>query len=790
MRSLIISEKSNAAARIAIILSDGKQKKKSVNGIPVFEFERDGEEMTVVGLRGHILQLDYPKEMRDWEKTDPRDLVRAEPIKKVTATRLINVLKDISKESDDIIMATDYDREGELIGLEAIRLLDSRPSSVRRARFSALTKGEIESAFEELTVPDRNLADSAETRQIIDLAWGAALTRLISLSSGQTGHNFLSVGRVQSPTLSLIVDRHLEIESFVPEPYWLISARFKKDDGFVANHVDNPFKERERADAVMERIKTSESGEVSLYEVKEKDEYPPPPFNTTMMLAEANKMEIPPARAMKVAEDLYTDGFISYPRTDNTVYPRSLSLKFILEKLKESEFKKEAEEILAQERIRPSRGRTQTTDHPPVHPVAPATKKKLKGDRWALYELVTRRFLATVAPSARAETIDCEMLVEGEKFESKGYRILDPGWRRYYTYWRVREVLIPPLEVGEIVDLASIDVEERMTEPPSRYSQGTLIQKMERLGLGTKSTRHDIIQKLYDRKYMEGSNLIPTSSGIAVIKSLEKHASKITESEMTATLEQDMERIAEGETTLDDVVRESQEMLLEVVETMQEHSEDIGSEIRQALQEQRYVGECPKCGGELRVIRLRRGTFIGCSNYPDCRNAFPFPKSAKVETTEDKCEVCGLPVLRVIRKGQPVSMQCIDPKCESNIERTTVGTCSDCGKDLRILISRNGKRFVGCSGYPDCTRTYPLYQRGTINILGETCPDCGAPVIEIRNGRRTNRMCINPDCPSKEKKNSPKKKTATKKDSGTKKTRAKSKSGTKKRPPDEKEKDQ
>jgi len=748
MRSLVISEKSNAAARISIILSDGKQRKRSMQGIPVYEFEKDDTEYSVVGLRGHIVHLDYPKEMRDWGKTDPIELVMTEPIKKVTAGRLINVLKDLAEKSDEIIMATDYDREGELIGLEVIRMLDVKPDSIKRARFSALTKQEIENAFQELTTPDEKLADSAETRQIIDLSWGASLTRLISLASGQTGHSFLSVGRVQSPTLGLLVDRHLEIENFVPEPYWLIDAKFKKKKQFQGSHVDNPFRERPIADEIMDRIRTGEMGNVVHYDVKETNEYPPPPFSTTMFLAEANKIGLPPARAMKIAEDLYTDGFISYPRTDNTVYPRSLSLRYILEKLKDSDFKREAEEILSQERIRASRGRTQTTDHPPIHPVGAATRKRLKGDRWALYELVTRRFLATVAPSARAEVTNCEMEVKGERFESNGYRILFPGWRKYYIYWKVREVELPQLEVGEEVDLTSIDMEERMTQPPSMYTQGTLIQKMERLGLGTKSTRHEIIQKLYDRKYVEGAGMVPTSSGIAVVKSLEKHANKITESEMTAALEQDMEKITEGKNTLEDVVKESRDMLLEVVSAMQEHREEIGAEIKQALQEQRYVGECPRCGGDLRVIRSRKGTFIGCSNYPDCQNSFPLPKFAKVETTDEKCEVCGLPKLRVIRKGQPASLQCIDPKCETNLKRITVGRCPDCGKDLRILVSRNGKRFVGCSGYPDCRRTYPLFQRGKIIILGKECPECGAPVIEIRNGRRTTHMCINPECPS------------------------------------------
>lgn len=748
MRSLIISEKSNAAARIASILSNGNQRKHSIQGIPVFQFERGDIEYDVVGLRGHIVELDYPKEMRDWRRTDPKELVLAETVKKVTAGRLINVLKELADGSDEIIMATDFDREGELIGLETVKIIGVDPGKVKRARFSALTKQEIDDAFSNLTVPDEKLADSAEARQIVDLAWGASLTRLISLASGQTGHNFLSVGRVQSPTLSLIVDRHLEIESFVPEPFWLLNAKFKNGRQFVGYHIENPFRDKSVPDHIMERIRTATGGKVSKFNVSENDEIPPPPFNTTMLLAEANKMGLSASRAMKVAEDLYTDGFISYPRTDNTVYPRSLSLRFILERLRESEFGKEAEELLAQDSIRPSRGRTQTTDHPPIHPVAPATRKKLKGDRWTLYELITRRFLATVAPPARSEVVDCVVDVEGEKFQSKGYRILFEGWRKYYPYWKARETILPVMNEGEEVDVLALQLEEKMTQPPARYTQGTLIQQMERLRLGTKSTRHDIIQKLYDRKYAEGANLVPTASGIAVVNSLEKHARTITESKMTSTLEDDMENITKGIATLEEVVKESQTMLLEVIDVMNEHKDEIGREIKQALQEQRFVGKCPQCGGDLRVIRSRRGSFIGCSGYPDCKNAFPLPKSAKLEATEESCEECGLPKLKVMRKGQSVSIQCIDPKCETNTERTTLGKCPECGGDLRIRYSRNGKRFAGCSRFPECNRTFPLYQRGNITALGEGCQECGAPMIHLKDGKRSFRICIDPDCPS------------------------------------------
>jgi DNA topoisomerase-1 len=568
MMKLVISEKADAAARIAVILSRGDKKSTRMNGVQVFQFEIGDDRWSVVGLRGHVIELDYPHHMNSWENTPPRELVRAAPEKRVTAHNIINVLKELAKDADEIIIATDYDREGELIGLETVELLGVDMVNVTRARFSAFTRQEIDQAFSNLTRPDEKLAEAAACRQIIDLAWGATLTRFISLASGQVGSNFLSVGRVQSPTLSLIVDRDREIRTFVPKPYWNVNAKFEKDLRFDGTHQKNPFWDEEGAKGVLGLCEGSNEGKVLSYVKENKDEYPPPPFNTTMMLAEAVKIGLTASLAMKIAEDLYTAGYISYPRTDNTVYPRSLSLKNILEKLKQTDFKTEAEELLEQQTIRPSRGRVETTDHPPIYPTEAASKDKLKGEKWRLYELIVRRFLATVAPSCKAEHRRATIAIKEEPFDCKGYRILSPGWRKYYPYFRVTEFELPELKEEESIKVLSVQSERRETEPPRRYSQGTLIQEMERLGLGTKSTRHEIIQKLLDRKYVIGNDLIPTQSGIAVTNSLEKHAQTITESKMTAHLEKDMEDIANGETSLAEVVSESQDMLSDIVDVM------------------------------------------------------------------------------------------------------------------------------------------------------------------------------------------------------------------------------
>ena len=749
MRKLIITEKANAARRISTILSNGKSTSKTSGGVSVISFVYKGDDYDVVSLRGHIIELDYPEQYNDWGAGSPVDLVYAPQVKNVRVKSILNTIEQLMKDADEVIIATDFDREGELIGMETVTSAEADMSKVKRAKFSALTKGEVEAAFENLVLPDERLAAAAEARQIIDLSWGAVLTRLISLSSGQVGKNFMSVGRVQSPTLKLLVDRHEEIEKFVPKPYWNVNGKFGML-AFEGTHDSNPFWNKDEAEAVYQKCSNVKKGRVISYEATLKDEYKPAPFDTTQMQVEANKIGIPPSVAMKLAEDLYTGGYISYPRTENTEYPKSLSLKVVLEKLKDSEFKKEAEELLAQPSIVPSRGKRRTTDHPPIYPTAGATQAKLKGDKWKLYELIVRRFMATVAPVAKAEVSDVKIDVEGEVFSASGHITKEEGWKKYYKkYLSVRDVHIPKLEPGKEIDIRAMTLIDEETKPPYRYNQGSLIQEMDRLNLGTKSTRHDIISKLFSRNYVQGNYMIPTASGIALTKSLEKHGGSITEPEMTAKLELDMMKISNGERTLENVVSESQEMLFEAASKISENSAAIGDEIKSALRSQQHLGTCPKCGNNIVIKKSRNGNFIGCDGYPECTCAYPIPKGAMIQTVEEQCSICGLPQLKIIRKGVSPQICCIDPKCESNTSRNNLGKCPTCETgEIRILYSKAGKRFAGCSGWPNCNQTYPLRPKGTVTATGESCPVCKAPIIAIGNYRE----CINPECESRKRK--------------------------------------
>ena len=257
---LVICEKNISANRIAYILSGGKIKKSRYGKIPVYEFEKNNEPWKVIGLRGHIINLDFPSKYNNWNRISPKELVGIEPVKKVSNKNIELALKKLVDKNPFLIVATDYDREGELIGVEVIDLLkryNEKLDDIKRAKFSAITGYEIKNAFDKLADVDYNLSSAGETRQVIDLAWGAVLTRFISLTSKRLGKDFLSIGRVQSPTLAILVEREKEIQNFEPKPYWKITANLKKEKDFQAVHEKDQFWDEKEAKEIYDKVKNS-----------------------------------------------------------------------------------------------------------------------------------------------------------------------------------------------------------------------------------------------------------------------------------------------------------------------------------------------------------------------------------------------------------------------------------------------------------------------------------------------------------------------------------------------------
>ena len=661
---LIIAEKNIAANRIAQILAGNEKiSQKKEGGVNLYQF---GETSTI-GLRGHVVEIDFVEGYTNWrsETHPPRSLIDAGILKRPTEPAIVKLVQKLSRKADRVTIATDFDTEGELIGKEAYELVRAVNTKVHvdRARFSAITKEEITRAFTEASDLDFDLAAAGEARQIVDLLWGASLTRFISLAARRGGANILSVGRVQSPTLAMIVDREREIEAFIPEPYWEISLDTEKgNEPFSARHINGKFTDKNQAETAYQATKKP----LTVIDVKEgtRTDRAPTPFDTTGFIVAASRLGLSAANAMRIAEDLYMNGYISYPRTDNTIYPPSLNLESILETLEKSPFAKEVAWVRKNRRKTPTQGKKSSTDHPPIHPAGAATPEEL-GENWKVYELIVRRFLATLSPDAEWLTMKINLTAKTEGYTSTGSRLKDAGWRTVYTYSDAKDTILPVVKPGEELPIKAVNLEEKQTQPPPRYSQSKLIQVMEELGLGTKSTRHEVIQKLMGRKYIEGNPLRPTLVGRAVTESLESHASGITSPEMTSTLESAMEKIKVKKQSRDIVIADSRGMLHKVFDSLEPNSELIGREIMDQTDEELTIGPCPVCGKDLRIRRKGVSQFIGCTGYPDCTFNISLPSSmwGGAVRTKAVCEIHHLNHVSLIAKGaRPWEMGC--PLCQ------------------------------------------------------------------------------------------------------------------------------
>ena len=736
-------------------------------------------------------------DIKGWKVPSLPYLVWA-PIEKLPAEKeIIRALKNLAKKADSVVIGTDFDREGELIGSDALAMVrDVAPDvPVSRARYSAFTKAEIDHAFNNLVELDQNLADAGESRQYIDLIWGAALTRYLTMAKFGGGFgNVRSAGRVQTPTLALVVERERERLAFKPEDYWVISGEARPagagdDQAFKISHAQGRFTDENAATTAFSHVENATTGTVTEVVKKSRTQRPPTPFNTTSLQAAAAAEGISPARTMRIAESLYMDGLISYPRVDNTVYPRSLDLRATVKAISAvPQYAPACRELLSREKLTATRGKTETTDHPPIYPTAAADPTKLEPAQWKLYNLIARRFLATLSDPAVIEGTKIEIDVAGEPFVASGDVLKLPGFRGVYPFGLKKDEQLPALETGDTVDVRDMQLEAKQTEPPARYSQGKLVQEMEKRGLGTKSTRASIIERLYAVKYFKGTPsgpIEPSQLGMAIIDALHEFAPRITTPDMTSELEEDMTHVAEGTDTQDQVVYHSRTLLAGMLDALIEHKDDLGEAISDAVTADAKVGTCPKCGKDLvmKTSAKTRGSFIGCMGWPDCDVTYPVPSGVRVSPLEGEaavCPECGAPRIKCQPFRQKAYEVCVNPKCPTNYEPDLkVGECKVCAEAGRHgdLIAhkseRSGKRFIRCTNYDECGVSYPLPGRGKLEATGETCEHCGAPIVVVETARGPWRICVNMDCPGKEKKTTGRGRGARKTASGTKKTAAK-----------------
>jgi len=740
---LIVTEKENAARRIADILSEGAAEATRRDGVNVYRWGAT----RVVGLSGHVVGLDFPPEYENWRDVEPVELVDAPVVTEPTQENIVGVLQDLAGRADEVVIATDYDREGELIGKEAHELVTAEfDGPVERVRFSSITDREVREAFANPDDLDFDLAAAGEARQIIDLVWGAALTRFLSLSARQFGDDFISVGRVQSPTLKLIVDREREIQAFDPETYWELFATLSKegeafeaqffydDDGSEAERV----RDGDRAESVHERLQAAATARVTGVRRRTRTDNPPDPLDTTAFISAAGSLGYSAQRAMSLAEELYTAGYITYPRTDNTVYPEDLDPAELVASLEEG-FPDAVGYLQGLDSLAPTAGDEETTDHPPIHPTGEVPAwGDLDDDERAVYELVVRHFFATVADPAEWAHLRVDAAVGDHRLKANGKRLRHEGYHAVYPYASTSESSVPAVTEGEALPVTGARIEQKETRPPRRYGQSRLIKQMEGLGLGTKSTRHHVIEKLYDRGYIEDDPPRPTALAEAVVEATEAFADQVVTEEMTAQLEADMDAIASGERDLAQVTEQSREMLESVFEALRESREEIGERIQESLKVDRRLGPCPECGESLLVRRAGDGShFVGCDGFPDCRYTLPLPSTGEPLVLDASCEDHDLQHVKMLAGRSTFVHGC--PRCAadeaSETEDRVIGPCPECGNEaggeLAIKRLRSGSRLVGCTRYPDCEYSLPLPRRGDIEVLDARCAEHDLPELVV-----------------------------------------------------------
>lgn len=669
---LIIAEKNLAGQRIAEILG-GKSTRSQTRGFAkYYTFNVNNEEHVVIPLRGHIVEVDFPKQYSYWKGTDLQELVKAPILYAPNDAGIAALMKEMGKTSTKVIIATDADREGESIGVEALRIIQEvNPRvNVERAYFSAMTPKELVKSFDELVKVDFNLSDSADARREIDLIWGAALTRFVSIYGNRMGKEFISVGRVQTPVLALIVNREKERLAFVVQPYWEIIAHAEKNSQtFDAFHKNGKMFEEKVARQIFEKIKDEKKALVKKVSKRKRFVARPIPFDTTSMLRAASALGFTAGQAMNTAESLYMAGYISYPRTDNQTYPSAMNLREHLEELKNDKIYAPFVDGILAAPLNPSKGSKNTTDHPPVHPTKVPERGKIGEKEWKFFDLVARRFLATFMPDAETENTSVDLDIKSEPFAATGQTILFAGWKAVYPFSELKETILPPMKEGEWVNVNTIEMPRKETQPPARYSQSALLKLMQDLNLGTKATRSEIIQKLYARQYISGIKSIePNQIAFAVIDSLEKHCKIVTEPKMTSELELEMDDIAAGKTKKIKVVDDSRLMLTKVLEQLLANKHVISLDLKKALFHQDSMGKCPACAAGNLVMRKAAATqkrFLGCDQFPNCRTTFPLPQKGTLHPTNKICPTCNkAPLIKL--SGQKFKMEiCVNYDCPS-----------------------------------------------------------------------------------------------------------------------------
>jgi len=721
--TLMISEKPDAMKKIAEALADKKSLKKHVNenNVAYYEFKRGGKKHVVVCAVGHLFNLNPVKKGKGWNyPIYDAEWKPSYEVRKGSAfsKKYFDVVKQNAKGASKYIVCTDFDNEGSVIGFNILRFIYNIKDG-RRMKFSTLTKDDLIESYEKMTTHlDYPQIEAGLTRHYLDWLWGINLTRALTLAmknNGQKGFAILSTGRVQGPTLSMLSEKELDIKKFKSSPFWQIELLVKMDGlEIIANYEKDRILEKNIADSILATVKGKDA---IVNDIKKRSykQTPPVPFNTTDLQAEAySQFKYSPTQTLSIAEGLYQAGYISYPRSSSQKLPPSINYKKIMSALaKLKSFSKFVGELMKKELV-PHEGKREDAAHPAVYPTNETPDfKKITSQQKRLYDLIVRRFLAVFADEAQRESSTVSLDVSGHRFSVVGKRTIEPGWTKIYgNYMKTDEQTLPELNIGDKLKIKNFDLLSKETQPPPRFSQGSILREMEKRNLGTRATRAEILQTLYNRDYISGQSIKVTKLGLVVSKALKDNVPEVLSEELTSNFESDIEDVLKNKRKRELVVSDAEKFLTKVLKEFRKNEKKIGKKLLEGLLESREdarrIGPCIHCKvGELKILRSRFSGkfFVGCSSYfrckkcgftrtackckcgmcsgqkgkckdpwkekvwaPSCQTGYPLPGMAKIIPTGKNCETCKTPMIQVIRKAKRPFRMCLDPKCETKAD--------------------------------------------------------------------------------------------------------------------------
>ncbi len=727
MPSLIISEKNKAAKQIAEALGPvtviNKSKYLKVYQIP-------SKNIYVVPLRGHILEYRNTAQYKSWTNTDPREIItNPKSIDKVAtsyAKPYINTLAEYSKICDECVIATDADIEGCNIGLfDALPFVikANRNIKVNQLWLSSLEKKEIIKKYKNLIPPKWSWGESGETRAILDAVIGFSSTREVTNTFQpilkEINNKFVSIGRVQTSLLYLIYLRDLEIEKFVPEPYWIITANLDHKNYVIkAVHTKNPFfKEKEsEAKAIFQKIK-NEKIAIILNNTRESIVInPPTPLNTSKALVLLTKtLKISAKNAMDTMNSLYLSQIISYPRTESDKYSSSFDhIQYLRNFKPHINYGSYTTNLFKENRMNPTTGKVNAGDHPPITPLLSLEQNSSKfGNALEkkVYDILARHYLALFGKQAKELRTKLKLSIKDELFTSQivalthnGFYEIAPFLKKVYQ--PLFEIQVQNLPVSEIL------LDEKETQPPPHYTDTTLLKLMEREHLGTKSTRPTIIKILVDRKltYRVARNRFKiTEWGKFLISELIKVWLPFLKPDFTRFVEQLLEDVKENRKTMDNVVNIVKKLFLDLFDKFRNSKnsitfqfDSVKDSLKTAMQQNsnqkkfpQTTSKCPTCKTNPMnlVTTSQKKRFLACSDR-NCKTFLSVPKTGRITILKStKCLKCGFNVFKILKRNkEKTTVYYICPRCWSDsFKEGTNGFCSAC-KNFQISKEQCVKR--------------------------------------------------------------------------------------------------